>query len=62
MRKVKNSPSSYLKRSQIRPACVAIKRVPDVPRKRTQVDFNDAVIDSNFYVSFRMASKNEKKK
>lgn len=62
MRKVKNSPASYAKRSQIRPACVVIERVAEAPKKRTAADFANAVIDSNFYVSFRSDPKVEKRK
>lgn len=62
MRKVKNSPANYVKRSQIRPACVVVERVSEPPKKRTGADFANAVIDSNFYVSFRADPKAEKRK
>lgn len=62
MRKVKNSPATYVKRSQIRPACVVVQRVAEAPRKRTAADFASAVIDSNFYVSFCSDPKVEKRK
>ncbi len=62
MRKVKNSPATYLKRSQLRPACVVVERVTEVPKKRTATDFANAVIDSNFYVSFRPDPKDEQQK
>ncbi|MFJ1312069.1 hypothetical protein [Agrobacterium sp. P15N1-A] len=62
MRKVKNSPTNYVKRSQIKPACVVVERVAEAPRKRTAADFASAVIDSNFYVSFRSDPKVEKRK
>ncbi len=62
MRKVKNSPSNYFKRSQMRPACVVVERVAEEPRKRTADDFSRALIDNNFYVSFRLESKVDKRK
>jgi len=62
MRKVKNSPANYVKRSQLRPACVVVERVAEAPKKRTAADFANAVIDSNFYVSFRSDHKVEKRK
>ncbi len=62
MRKVKNNSATYVKRSQIRPACVVAERVAVAPKKRTATDFADAVIDSNFYVSFRPDPKTEKRK
>ncbi len=62
MLKVKNSPRNYLKRSQIRPAGVVVDRVAERPKKRTDADFNDAMIDSNFYVSFRADEKIDKQK
>jgi hypothetical protein len=62
MRKVKNSPANYVKRSQIKPACVVVERVAEAPTKRTASDFANAVIDSNFYVSFRSDSKVENRK
>jgi hypothetical protein len=51
MRKVKNSPSNYVKRSQIKPACMVGERVADPPRNRTAADFSNAVIENNLYVS-----------
>ncbi len=62
MHKVKNSPGNYVKRSQIRPACVVVERLAEAPRKRTAADFNKAVIDSNFYISFRTDPKSDKRK
>ena len=57
MHKVKNSPRNYVKRSQIRPVCVAGECVPRPPKKRTAADFANAVIDDNFYVSFRSGGR-----
>ena len=62
MHKVKNSPGGYLKRSQIRNACVVIECVSDTAKKRTIADFSNAVIDDNFYVSFRGDPKAKKRK
>ncbi|MEY9780318.1 hypothetical protein [Sinorhizobium fredii] len=62
MHKVKNSPGNYVKRSQIRPACVVVERASEAPRKRTAADFNNAVVDNNFYVSFRADPKGDKRK
>ncbi len=53
MGKVKNSPSGYLKRSQMRTASVLVELVQEKPKKRTADDFIRAVIDRNFYVNFR---------
>lgn len=62
MRKVKNSPGNYMKRSQIRPACVVVERSADAPKKRTMADFANAAIDNHFYVSFRAEPKGHKQK
>ncbi len=62
MRKVKNSPRNYMKRSQMRPACVVVERVAEEPRKRTAENFTSALIDNNFYVSFRLEPKVDKRK
>ncbi|MHC2574689.1 hypothetical protein [Rhizobium leguminosarum] len=62
MRKVKNSPGNYMKRSQIKPACVVVERVAEAPKKRSAADFANAVIDNHFYVSFRTDPKSEKRK
>ena len=62
MHKVKNSPGNYVKRSQIRPACVVVERLDEAPRKRTAADFNKAAIDNNFYVSFRADLTSNKRK
>jgi hypothetical protein len=62
MIKVKNSPGNYLKRSQVRSACVVVNRVADAPKKRTVEDFRNAVIDNNFYVTFRPEGKPDKRK
>lgn len=62
MIKVKNNPGSYVKRSQIRSACAAVERVAEAPKKRTAEDFRNAVIDNNFYVTFRPDPKTDKRK
>lgn len=61
MIKVKNNPGNYMKRSQIRSACVVVERAAETPRKRTADDFRNAVIDSNFYVTFRPDPKTDKR-
>ena len=60
MRKVKNSSAHYVRRSQVKSACVVVERAPKPLRKRTLADFAKAEIDSNFYVSFRPEMKVEK--
>ncbi|MGR8925282.1 hypothetical protein ACU8MB_16210 [Rhizobium leguminosarum] len=62
MRKVKNSPANYVKRSQIRSACVVVERAAEAPKKRTAADFRNAVMDTNFYVTFRSDSNSDKRK
>ncbi|MBY5363579.1 hypothetical protein HFO97_27250 [Rhizobium leguminosarum] len=62
MIKVKNSPGSYVKRSQIRPACVVVERVAEAPKKRTAADFRNAVMDGNFYVTFSSDPQPAKRK
>ncbi len=57
MIKVKNSPGNYVKRSQIRSACVAVERVSDAAKKLTAADFRNAVIDANSYVTFHTNPK-----
>ena len=62
MIKVKNSPGNYMKRSQVRSACVVVERMAEAPKKRTAEDFRNAVIDNNFYVTFRPDPKSDKRK
>jgi len=62
MIKVKNSPSNYTKRSQVRSTCVIVERVAEPPKRRTAEDFRNAVIDNNFYVTFRPDPKADKRK
>lgn len=62
MIKVKNSPGNYTKRSQVRSACVVVERVTEAPKRRTAEDFRNAVIDNNFYVTFRSDQKSDKRK
>ncbi len=62
MIKVKNNPGNHVKRSQIGSACAVVERVAEAPRKRTSEDFRNAVIDNNFYVTFRPDPKTDKRK
>lgn len=62
MQKVKNNPGSYVTRSQIRSVSEVSETACEVPKKRTRADFANAVIDNNFYVSFRADGQNGQKK
>ncbi len=52
MRKVKNTPGNYVKRSQIRSVSGVVTSASTSPKKRTIDDFRSAKIDENFYITF----------